>query len=302
MGTDIPGLIEPAEFEALEKVSGLVVPGSSIIEFGCYLGKSTSAILKGANLIEGTKLFVFDGFKIKETDPFALTMLGHVHSLGLTELVYRDKKGFFHWEKVFDSLIQPHSNKNLVWTKCDCTEATWTDEQEIAMIHLDAPKDYHDLKPILFRFFGSLRQDSIIVFQDFFYHWSASVIQVVALMERKGLIEFETSFASSLYVKLVRSLLFQDLIELDLEVNKSNIFEDIDYVLQVLDRNKDKFDRYEKFRTQIDLAYLSEAVISKHGEKAANRMHQMLSKDAFRKDPEVISHFLELFRNNFSMK
>ena len=94
MGTDIPGLIEPVEFEALEKVSGAVVPGSSIIEFGCYLGKSTSAILKGANLVEDTKIFVFDGFKIKETDPFARTMLGHVNSLGLTELVYRDKKGF----------------------------------------------------------------------------------------------------------------------------------------------------------------------------------------------------------------
>ena len=302
MGTDIPGLIEPVEFEALEKVSGAVVPGSSIIEFGCYLGKSTSAILKGANLVEDTKIFVFDGFKIKETDPFARTMLGHVNSLGLTELVYRDKKGFLHWERVFDSLIQPHSNENLVWTKCDCTEATWQDDQKIAMIHLDAPKDYDDLKPILLRFFGCLRQDSIIIFQDFFYHWSATVIQAVAHMERKGFIEFENSFASSLYVKLVRNLSFQDLIELDPEVNKSNIFEDIDYVLEALDRNKDKFDRYEKFRIKIDLAYLSEAVISKHGEKAASRLHQMLSNGAFRKDPEVVSNFLELFRKNFSMK
>ena len=41
---------------------------------------------------------------------------------------------------IFDSLIQPPSNENLVWTKCDCTEATWQDDQKIAMIHLDAPK------------------------------------------------------------------------------------------------------------------------------------------------------------------
>ena len=60
-------------------------------------------------------VFVFDRFKIKETDPFARTMLGHVNSLGLTELVYGNKEGFLHWEKVFDSLIQPHSNENLVW-------------------------------------------------------------------------------------------------------------------------------------------------------------------------------------------
>ena len=106
-------------------------------------------------------------------------------------MIYRDKQGFLHWEKVFDHLIQSHSNKNLVWEKCDCSEATWQGDHEIAMIHLDAPKDYYELRPILLRFFGALKNGSIIVFQDFFYHWSASVILAVALMEKKRLMSLE---------------------------------------------------------------------------------------------------------------
>ena len=91
MKVDIPGLIEQGDFDALTEFAGSVDPGSTIVEFGCYLGRSTSAILKGANRIKDTKIFVFDGFKISENDPFAKTMVT-VNKLGLTELIYRDKR------------------------------------------------------------------------------------------------------------------------------------------------------------------------------------------------------------------
>ena len=56
MKVDIPGLIEQGEFDALTEYAGLVDPGSKIVEFGCYLGRSTSAILKGANSIKDAKI------------------------------------------------------------------------------------------------------------------------------------------------------------------------------------------------------------------------------------------------------
>ena len=46
MKVDIPGLIEQGEFDALTEFAGSVDPGSTIVEFGCYLGRSTSAILR----------------------------------------------------------------------------------------------------------------------------------------------------------------------------------------------------------------------------------------------------------------
>jgi len=302
MKVDIPGLIEQGEFDILTEYAGSVDPGSAIVEFGCYLGRSTSAILKGANPIKDTKIFVFDAFSIRGNDPFAQTMVGHVNKLGLTELIYRDKNGFLHWEKVFDHLIQSHSNKNLVWEKCDCSEATWQGDHEIAMIHLDAPKDYYELRPILLRFFGALKNGSIIIFQDFFYHWSASVILAVALMEKKRFIEFEKSFASSLHVRVIKNFSLQDLIDLDLDFNKSDVFDELDEVLKTLDSNRDKFDRYEKFRSRIELAYLAEAVSSRNGDKAAIKLHNMLVNQSFADNPQVISDFLELFRKNFSIK
>ena len=188
MKADIPGLIEQGEFDALTEYAGSVDPGSTIVEFGCYLGRSTSAILKGANLIEDTKIFVFDAFSIRGNDPFAQTMVDHVRKLGLTELIYRDKKGFLHWEKVFDYLIQSHSNENLVWEKCDCSEATWQGDHEIAMIHLDAPKDYYELRPILLRFLGLSKMGRLSYFRISFIIGQLVLFWQLHLWKRKGLL------------------------------------------------------------------------------------------------------------------
>ena len=83
---------------------------------------------------------------------------------------------------------------------------------------------------------------------------------------------------------------------------KLSLFAELDEILKTLDSNRDKFDRYEKFRSRIELAYLAEAVSSRNGDKAAIKLHNMLVNQSFADNPQVISDFLELFRKNFSIK
>ena len=114
-------------------------------------------------------------------------------------------------------------------------------------------------------------------------------------MEKKRFIEFEKVFASSLHVRVIKNFSLQDLIDLDFDFNKSDIFDELNELLQTLDSNRNKFDRYEKFRSQVELAYLAEAVSSRNGDKAARRLHDMLVNRSFEDNPQVISDFLELF-------
>ena len=65
---------------------------------------------------------------------------------------------------------------------------------EIAMIHLDAPKDYYELRPILIRFFGALKNGSIIVFQDFFIIGQQVLFWQLHLWKRKGLLSLRKVF------------------------------------------------------------------------------------------------------------
>ena len=75
----------------------------------------------------------------------------------------------------------------------------------------------------------------------------------------------------------------------------SDIFDELDEILKTFDSNRDKFDRYENFRSRIELAYLAEAVSSRNGDKAAIKLHNMLVNQSFANNPQVISDFFRTF-------
>jgi hypothetical protein len=96
-------------------------------------------------------------------------------------------------------------------------------------MHIDSPKFYDELKYVFFRFFPKLKIGSIIVFQDYFYHWSATLIAAVQLLKKLNIISFEFSKASSLCVKVLKIPTSDDLLFVDNEMeNKNTIIELLD--------------------------------------------------------------------------
>jgi hypothetical protein len=87
--------------------------------------------------------------------------------------------------------------------------------QQIALMHIDSPKFYEELRFLLDRFFPRLRDGALVVFQDFYYHWSATLIAAVEAMRQLGVLTYQLSAASSLVTQVNRTVDTQVLRELD---------------------------------------------------------------------------------------
>ena len=298
--SNIPGLIEKIEFDSLLNVAKMVRSNSDVVEFGCYLGRSTSAILLGLEAKDGVSMHVYDGFEIPEKDPFAKTLVSHAFSVKLQDLIYRDNVGKLHWEKVFDSLISPFKKGTFKRVKTQISEAQPEDIRNISLLHLDAPKDYEQLRPIMFRFFSLLDQKSTIVFQDFFYHWSSTLIAAVGVLHRLGHIELRKSYATSLEVEVKKKLSLAEIIEIDLCIESSDVIKEIEALIKKLAGSKEKFDRFDQFLPRLKLAILAEAVSIGDGQCASECFVDMVKSQDFK--GQVVFDLVEMFSRNFSIK
>jgi len=214
----IPGMIEPIEQKILYELGRAidVDKHGCVVEFGTFFGRSTACIMRGlgdrSSLASCRPLmYAFDSFNCRADGEFAK----HVRACsgqGKVEELVETVGDRINFRKVFEHYLEPHTTDGSL----QIIEAEIKDSQcpcdEISLMHIDAPKFYNELKIIMDRFFPKLKNGSVIVFQDYFFHWSGTIIAAIQFLLEAGVIRISTTAASSLVTEVVDTISL-DLIE-----------------------------------------------------------------------------------------
>ena len=123
-------------------------------------------------------------------------------------------------------------------------------------MHIDSPKFYVEFKTILFDFLPKMKIGGVVIFQDFFYHWSATLIAVIGILLKKKYLVITETAASSLACKIIKEIEIQDAIEIDfLMTDEPEIPSFID--IEISECRKIEvasFDRQDQFLPRVTLA------------------------------------------------
>ena len=302
---NIPGMIELVERSMLySRVKSMPLEENDcIIEFGPFFGRSTNCIAQGlkanTNYHGNCKFYTYDSFQCDKEGWFAPHVLGAAKEGKVEELIKHEGEKI-DFEKVFIHYLKPYiESKTITQIKSELNISLPPDET-IAFMHIDSPKYYEELKVILSKFFPKTKVGSIIVFQDFFYQWSATLILSVAILIEKKIISIEESAASSLVCRILKTPSENNIIDLDNimgdESKSQNYFD-----LAITSCKKINLDRPEAFLPKITLAKIQ----WQYSRGYFNESRKTIVKYIREGNPfqlKLLDIFLELLGNGFSIR
>ncbi len=304
-GEEIPGMIEPIEQILLESLARDIKfhEGDCVVEFGTFFGRSTSCICKGlknnATFKRGSRFYAYDSFECDRSGGFYPYVASFAKSANIENLLQR-KDSKVNFSAIFEYFLNGYIKDGiLVVNKLELADS-FPECDTIRLIHIDSPKFYNEFKYILYRFFPKLETNSVIIFQDFFYHWSATIIAVCALMINRGFLVAEESAASSLICKVTRPLSATDLQEIDLVMtSERNIPNLIDFA--IAKSSTIKLDRAEVFRPRLNLAKIQWLFERERHHEAAKEIVNFFKQDN-KLNSSLANDFIELFQRGFSIR
>lgn len=190
--TDIPGWMRPEDLAVLYKLAGQVPENGSIIEFGCFLGRSTDALHKGKK--QSVSLTVVDSFEINniypiDNDMFAIRLSEKGHE-------YVDGFGSPELYKLAQDLAQSTGSWEASFKRCVGNNllndielhSTFTNSFEIKktydMVFIDASHEFEDVVSDIGKFIEN--QQTLIVGDDF-VHTQEGVIKAILESRRGGI-------------------------------------------------------------------------------------------------------------------
>ena len=141
-------------------------------------------------------------------------------------------------------------------------------------MHIDAPKYYEEFKYILDNHFIDLKMGSIIVFQDFFYHWSATLVACIEVMFQNGFLAFNLSKASSLSVTVIKTFHMSDINLIDVSMKSANIIYLIRDTIQRVNSDKLLIDRPNDFIPRLMLCIVQYLYENKNEAEAMRHLNQ----------------------------
>lgn len=295
---NIPGMIEPIEQELLYKVSKNLdlKEKKTIVELGSFFGKSTNAIIQGLNEnvtnYESRSFLVYDNFECMMNGSFAPYVNTYAKNFNVEHLlkISDSKIDFLDVFKFYTN----NKYKNLKIHKIELTDSFYIEKENISFIFIDSPKFYSEFYYVLKNFFINLEIGSKVIFQDFFYHWSGSVIAAIEIMFQNNLISFQETAASSLLVTIDKK------IDQDVLRNIDSIFKDsiqsqlIDKIYQRLSAKK--IDRYNYFINRLLIAKIQIMVSEEKSMADAKKF----SKSIFKKFSEVDPVIFKMLSNDMN--
>lgn len=305
--SNIPGMIEYSEQKKLDEViKDIDFTGTDVaIEYGAFFGRSTKIIL---NSLEKNNSFnlkniflVYDSFECNVNGFFARSVYQFARKGNVENLINVDKN-IINFRNIFNHYILPTSiNLKINQLKLSQIKPI---KNNIAFMHIDAPKFYTELKYILLTHFQNLKVGSIIIFQDFFYHWSATLIASVSFFLQSQILSIKGSAASSLYVVVQRKIYKSDLEKLD-----HLITSDTNYVNNAIDEairiivnlNPEIIDRIHNFLPRLILARIQHSFSLNDFRNASKEWQQFLLKYPV-KEQSVFDDFFDLFYYGFSIR
>ena len=302
---NIPGMIELVErkmlFSTVQSIP--LEKNDCIVEFGPFFGRSTNCIAQGLlsniSYTSSCKFFTHDSFECDESGWFA----PHVRRAakeGNVENLLEVNGVKINFQKIFSHYMKSYlKTETVTIIKSELTNSQPSTEK-IAFMHIDSPKYYEELKIILIKFFPQTKVGSIIVFQDFFYQWSATLILSVAILIDKNLLSLEESAATSLVCRIVKPPNAVDLAELDLIMQNNDLCEGY-FDVAIKECNKIKLDRPESYLPKITLAKIQWQYSNGNFHETRKTIVKYLNAG----NPiqiKILDNFLELLGNGFSIR
>ena len=301
----IPGMIEPVEqsmlFELAQNVH--LSQNDYIVEFGTFFGRSTSCLASGLlknNLKNKSNVILaLDSFSCSSKGSFS-SIVENMAKIGNVDNLIEISQQKMSFQKIFENYLYDEIKEGIViYEAKELKNSFPLNKGKIALIHIDSPKFYREFSFIINRFFPLLKKNSFIVFQDYFYHWSATLIAAIQMLCELKLIKFLYSKASSLCVQVCKIPSQKELNTIDQQMNKNNV------ILQMLDSaikmtKSYNIDRETQFSPRLYLAkiqFLYSIGEIKHADKLRNFMNhsEMIIKP-------VLDDYMELLKFNFSME
>ena len=302
---NIPGMIELVERNMLFSILNSldIEQEDSIVEFGPFFGRSTNCIAQGliANrkYDPGCKFYTYDSFECDENGWFAPHLIGRAKAGGVEHLLERDK-GKISFDKIFSYYMKSYlDSKTVIFVKKQIVESQ-PPSNTIAFIHIDSPKFFEEFKIILYRFFPQTKIGSVIVFQDFFYEWSATIILPITILAEKGYLMLESSAATSLVCRIIKVPKKNDLQEIETIMSKDEeCGKYFDIAIQSC--KKIKLDRAESYLPRLTLARIQWLYSRGHYQTARKTIVNYL-KEGNPFQLKLVDNFLDLLANGFSIR
>lgn len=301
----IPGMIEPIEQELLFNLTRSISLNNeeSVVEFGSFFGRSTYCLSRGLQdnpaRNQTNKVRAFDSFSCAINGAFA----GHVGQFskrGNVESLVRRHENHLDFSDVIKHYLQSFSDLGLLELyQCELSDSH-PPAGNIALMHVDSPKFYDELKFILYRFFPRLRPGSKIVFQDFFYHWSATLVAAVQVLKEHGWISYEFSAATSLVVTVNKPFQAADLLAVDLQMQDITLVPDlIDSAIS--DARNLQIDRPEVFIPRLILAKIQHLWEKGQHQEASQAIANFFNAGGSL-NQQLVNDFMELMSYGFSIR
>ncbi len=297
----VPGQIEPSEQNALSDLAASIVLNAedSIVEFGAFFGRSTACLVNGLlrrNLPPRNTPFIyaFDSFSLPSSSPFCRLVKDAVASGGVENFL-RSTPNTLNWRGVFDHFLgEAQSSGILKATEGDIASAK-NDLKSIALMHVDAPKDYEGFKPILFNFFPSLRQGAVVIFQDYFFPFSGTLIAAVQMLIEAGIVERKSAAATSLAVRVLKPIDAASIRQVDAMLASASVAAAIDRALSGA-QSIDMTDK-ERYFARLTLAKMQYLWSQKTYKGTADSFGELTINNKM--DPRVLREFLTMLSVNF---
>lgn len=168
-------------------------------------------------------------------------------------------------------------------------------------MYIDSHKFYSEFKFILYRFLPRLKIGSLIVFQDFYNHWSATLIAVIGMMVKEGFLSFEKSAASSLLCIVKKPFNLEEINKINLAMHEwSTVAELIDFAIEMSNKNNE-IDRREIFQPRLNLAKVQWFFENKEHNKVVQEIEKFFNQKN-KANNSLVNDFFELMRYGFSIK
>lgn len=225
-----PGMLEVSERIQLVTeacvayIKHQTVSKGCIVDLGVFFGLSTFLMAKAveryrnaANQDETIEVIGYDAFKASKRGWFINPLLDMVKNIDKAELLVHEEE-FVDFRKITDFYL---SGTQVSLHQTLLRSAT-PPNQPIHLLHIDAPKSYEDFRPILKNFFPCLMTDSVVIFQDFFYHWSGSLINAVGVLVSLGYLRMEAQKGTSLKTRVMREFNLAEFEYLDNQIRDSD--------------------------------------------------------------------------------
>jgi len=172
--TDIPGWMSIQDLNVLQTLAGYVPENGSILEIGCFLGRSTSALFAGKH--DSVKLEVVDTFEYNENYSIfnGYNLNGDI---GLFLKVARLARKENSWKKSFEFCVGDEICNNIDIHEIS-SEKFITDKIP-DMVFIDAD---HTIDAVIKDITKFMNTDTLIVGDDFIPNWNNSVPVAIALV------------------------------------------------------------------------------------------------------------------------